>query len=148
MDERPARPGGPLATRPLHFIWLCDCSGSMAVDGKTQALNNAIREAIPHMRNVASDNPNADVLVRAIKFLAGNFAPRRVRSRLARQPASPVSGVLFPGGGESPTFPQVRLGCPSLWSAISGISALAGRLWWVFSNLRNFCSATPETGSK
>jgi uncharacterized protein YegL len=68
MDERPARPGGPLATRPLHFIWLCDCSGSMAVDGKIQALNNAIRETIPHMRNVASDNPNADVLVRAIKF--------------------------------------------------------------------------------
>src|ERR1700730_15527867 len=67
MDERPARPGGPLATRPLHFIWLCDCSGSMAVDGKIQALNNAIREAIPHMRNVASDNPHADVLVRAIK---------------------------------------------------------------------------------
>jgi hypothetical protein len=26
--------------------------------------------------------------------------------------AVPVSGVLFPSGGESPTFPQVRLGCP------------------------------------
>jgi hypothetical protein len=25
--------------------------------------------------------------------------------------------VLFPGGGESPSFPQVRLGCPGLWSA-------------------------------
>src|ERR1700704_5083323 len=60
-----------------------------------------------------------------------------------------ISGVLFPGGGESPTFPQVRLGCPSLWSAISGISALAGRvsgsgLWWRFSNFR-FGGA--ETGS-
>jgi len=68
---------------------------------------------------------------------------------LSGQPASPVSGVLFPGGGESPTFPQVRLGCPSLWSAISGISALAGRvfgsgLWWRFSNFR-FGGA--ETGS-
>ena len=76
-------------------------------------------------------------------------APRPVRARLSRQPASPVSGVLFPGGGESPTFPQVRLGCPSLWSAISGISALAGRvsgsgLWWRFSNFR-FGGA--ETGS-
>jgi uncharacterized protein YegL len=63
-----ARPGGELATRPLHFIWICDCSGSMAGDGKVQALNNAIREAIPHMRTVADENPNAQVLVRAIKF--------------------------------------------------------------------------------
>src|SRR3984893_2616796 len=58
-------------------------------------------------------------------------------------------GCYFPGGGESPTFPQVRLGCPSLWSAISDISALAGRvtgsgLWWRFSYFR-FGGA--ETGS-
>ncbi len=33
------------------------------------------------------------------------------------QPASPVSGVLFPGGVESPTFPRVSLAQPSLWSA-------------------------------
>ena len=24
------RPGGELATRPLHFIWIADCSGSMS----------------------------------------------------------------------------------------------------------------------
>ncbi len=62
------RPGGPLATRPLHFIWIADCSGSMSIDGKIQALNNAIREAIPHMRRVADENPNATVLVRAVAF--------------------------------------------------------------------------------
>jgi uncharacterized protein YegL len=67
----PNRPGGELATRPLHFIWLCDCSGSMAVDGKIQSLNNAIRESIPHMQKVADENPNAQVLVRAIKFSTG-----------------------------------------------------------------------------
>lgn len=39
------RPGGEMATRPLHFIWIADCSGSMGIDGKIQALNNAIREA-------------------------------------------------------------------------------------------------------
>jgi uncharacterized protein YegL len=60
-----------MATRPLHFIWIADCSGSMAVDGKIQALNNAIREAIPHMQGVADENPNADVLVRAVKFSTG-----------------------------------------------------------------------------
>ncbi len=65
------RPGGELATRPLHFIWIADCSGSMSIDGKIQALNNAIREALPHMRTVADENPNAEVLVRALKFSTG-----------------------------------------------------------------------------
>lgn len=65
------RPGGELATRPLHFIILADCSGSMNIDGKIQALNNAIREAIPHMQAIANENPNAEILVRAIKFSDG-----------------------------------------------------------------------------
>jgi uncharacterized protein YegL len=65
------RPGGELATRPLHFIWIADCSGSMRVDGKIQSLNTAIREAIPHMQKVASENPNAQVLVRALTFSSG-----------------------------------------------------------------------------
>jgi uncharacterized protein YegL len=65
------RPGGELATRPLHFIWVADSSGSMATDGKIQALNTAIREAIPHMQKVADENPNAQVLVRAIQFASG-----------------------------------------------------------------------------
>lgn len=43
----------------------------MKVDGKIQALNNAIREAIPHMQKVSEDNPNADILIRAIKFSDG-----------------------------------------------------------------------------
>lgn len=62
------RPGGKLATRPLHFIWIADCSGSMGHDGKIQALNTAIREAIPHMQRVSSENPNADILVRSVRF--------------------------------------------------------------------------------
>src|SRR6266542_3910552 len=65
------RPGGELATRPLHFIWLADCSGSMGSDGKIQALNTAIREAIPHMQQVADENPNAHVLVRSVQFASG-----------------------------------------------------------------------------
>jgi uncharacterized protein YegL len=65
------RPGGELATRPLHFIWICDVSGSMTVDGKIQELNFAIKEAIPHMQRVADENPNAEVLVRAITFSSG-----------------------------------------------------------------------------
>lgn len=69
-DQLLKRPGGELASRPLHFICLCDASGSMRGE-KIQALNNAIREAIPHMRTVASENPHADVLVRAIRFADG-----------------------------------------------------------------------------
>src|SRR5512136_2952261 len=65
------RPGGELATRPLHFIFMADCSGSMSVDGKIQSLNTAIREAIPNMQKVAKENPNAQVYVRAVRFSTG-----------------------------------------------------------------------------
>jgi uncharacterized protein YegL len=65
------RPGGELASRPLHFFWICDCSGSMQTDGKIQSLNNAIKEAIPHMQQAAEDNPNAEVFVRAVRFSDG-----------------------------------------------------------------------------
>ena len=65
------RPGGELASRPLHFIWICDCSGSMQADGKIQSLNNAIKEAIPHMQKAADENPHAQVFVRAIRFSDG-----------------------------------------------------------------------------
>lgn len=64
------RPGGEMSSRPLHFIWITDCSGSMTGE-KIQSLNYAIRNAIPSMRDVASENPNAKVLVRAIKFSSG-----------------------------------------------------------------------------
>ncbi|EFH80215.1 von Willebrand factor type A [Ktedonobacter racemifer DSM 44963] len=59
-----------MSGRPLHFIWIADCSGSMAGD-KIQSLNTAIREAIPEMRGVAHSNPHARVLVRALKFSSG-----------------------------------------------------------------------------
>jgi len=57
--------------RPLHFIWMIDCSGSMSYDGKIQSLNEAIKNAIPLMQDVAGENPNADVLVRCIAFSTG-----------------------------------------------------------------------------
>jgi len=65
------RPGGELASRPLHFFWICDCSGSMEADGKIQSLNNAIKEALPHMQHSAEENPNAQVFVRAARFSDG-----------------------------------------------------------------------------
>ncbi len=65
------RPGGEMATRPLHFIFLADCSGSMSIDGRIESLNTAVREVIPQMRRVADENPHAQVLVRVIKFSDG-----------------------------------------------------------------------------
>lgn len=63
-----AFPNVRLASRPLHFIYLCDCSGSMEAQGKIQALNQAIRQSLPGMAAVARDNPEARVLVRVVRF--------------------------------------------------------------------------------
>lgn len=48
------RPGGELATRPIHFFWVVDCSGSMYGE-KIGIVNNTIQECIPKMRS-AADN--------------------------------------------------------------------------------------------
>jgi len=67
----PVRPGGEYAGRPLHIIWLLDCSGSMAEGGKIEALNNAIREVTPAMRKAAEGNPEVQFYLRAIRFSSG-----------------------------------------------------------------------------
>src|SRR5690348_13741263 len=65
------RPGGAMAPRALHFIWILDVSDSMNTDNKIQSLNNALREAIPAMQEAARSHPEARVLVRAVKFADG-----------------------------------------------------------------------------
>ena len=62
MDEL-QRPGGELASRPLHFFWLVDCSGSMISEGKMGIVNNTIQECIPEMESEADNNPNAQLLI-------------------------------------------------------------------------------------
>jgi uncharacterized protein YegL len=63
--------GGPMARRQLHFVWILDVSGSMRADGKIQALNVAISEALPSLRAAAQGNMSADVMVRAATFATG-----------------------------------------------------------------------------
>lgn len=63
--------GGPMARRQLHFVWILDVSGSMRADGKIQALNVAISEALPSLRAAAQSNMSADVMVRAVAFSTG-----------------------------------------------------------------------------
>ena len=70
MIEGLKRPGGEMASRPLHFIWLVDCSGSLMGE-KIQSLNYAIRQTIPDMKQAAEDNPNAQLYIRAITFSNG-----------------------------------------------------------------------------
>jgi uncharacterized protein YegL len=43
----------------------------MAEHGKMESLNTAAREIIPHLRDVAEENPNADVLMRVLSFSTG-----------------------------------------------------------------------------
>jgi uncharacterized protein YegL len=65
------RPGVSLARRPLHFLLVVDCSGSMAASGKIVALNNAVREVLPQLIETATGNPHAEVLVRVLRFATG-----------------------------------------------------------------------------
>lgn len=64
------RPGGELASRPLHFFWIVDCSGSMYGE-KIGTVNNAIQTCIPEMASEADNNPNAQLLVRTLSFSTG-----------------------------------------------------------------------------
>lgn len=70
MAEKLKRPGGELASRPLHFFWIVDCSGSMYGE-KIGTVNNAIQSVIPEMVDAADNNPNAQLLIRTLQFSTG-----------------------------------------------------------------------------
>jgi len=61
-------PGGGISRRPLHFFVLADCSGSMKVDGKIQALNFAIASMLPQLASWEREQEQAELFVRAIAF--------------------------------------------------------------------------------
>src|SRR2546422_4510 len=62
LGRNPAR---DQTSRPLHFIWILDCSSSMGEDGKLQSLNQAIREFLPALNAAVS---GLEDLFRAVKF--------------------------------------------------------------------------------
>ena len=62
------RLGGAVGRKPLHFIFVLDVSGSMLRGGRIQALNNAITEVVPHLRDEARNNPHAELMVRVLAF--------------------------------------------------------------------------------
>jgi uncharacterized protein YegL len=68
MTTDAERPGGRLGPRrDIHFFWILDGSTSMQGE-KIQSLNYAVASAIPEMRKVAAKHPQANVLVRAMRF--------------------------------------------------------------------------------
>ncbi len=60
-------PGGGVARRPLHFIVMADCSGSMKGE-KMQALNYALRSMLPHLIDWERDQLQAQLLIRILAF--------------------------------------------------------------------------------
>ncbi len=66
-EAQPAMPGGGVARRPLHFIIMADCSGSMTGE-RMQALNYAIADMLPQLADWERDQLVAQVLVRVLAF--------------------------------------------------------------------------------
>src|ERR1700733_4222731 len=66
-EGAPIMPGGGVARRPLHFIIMADCSGSMAGE-RMQALNYAIADMLPQLAEWERDQMVAQVLVRVLSF--------------------------------------------------------------------------------
>jgi uncharacterized protein YegL len=60
-------PGGGVARRPLHFIVLADCSGSMEGE-RMQALNFALESMLQHLIAWERDQVQAQLLMRILAF--------------------------------------------------------------------------------
>jgi uncharacterized protein YegL len=60
-------PGGGVARRPLHFIVMADCSGSMKGENM-QALNFALKSMLPHLISWERDQLQAQLLIRILGF--------------------------------------------------------------------------------
>lgn len=62
------RPPEGVAHRMLYIELLVDISGSMRVDGKIEALNQAVHNALPDIRKTAKGHPEAKINLMAISF--------------------------------------------------------------------------------
>jgi uncharacterized protein YegL len=60
-------PGGGVARRPLHFIVMADCSGSMKGE-KMQALNYALKSMLPHLDAWEREQLQAQLFIRILGF--------------------------------------------------------------------------------
>ncbi|MGB7242866.1 MAG: VWA domain-containing protein [Sulfitobacter sp.] len=65
--DRMPLPEAHVARRQLQMVLLLDSSGSMAGE-KIASLNYAIRSALSELRQVASENPEVDMRLSAVRF--------------------------------------------------------------------------------
>jgi hypothetical protein len=63
----PLMPGGGIASRPLHFIIVADCSGSMTGE-KMRALNSALTAMLRPLASWERDRAQVRLLVRVLGF--------------------------------------------------------------------------------
>ena len=57
--------------KPLHYIWICDCSESMQNGGKMSAVNDAIPRAIEFIAKHEDEVKKASISMNALKFSCG-----------------------------------------------------------------------------
>ncbi len=62
----PKRPGGAGVKRKLPFIWIVDVSGSMK--NCLNTVTDTMKSCLPAMRDENHANPNAELMVRTMKF--------------------------------------------------------------------------------
>lgn len=95
VPSRPLREFATLAPRPLPVFVLADISGSMAVDGKIQALNQALRDMIEAFQG--EEDLRAEILLSVLTFGDG-------RARIAQPllPARQVSWSDLSASGNTP----------------------------------------------
>lgn len=60
-----------LFKKPLHYIWICDCSESMLTGGKMSAVNDAIPKAIEFISKYEDEVKKASIFMNALKFSCG-----------------------------------------------------------------------------
>ncbi len=61
---------GKMGARDLHLFFLIDASDSMSYGGKVETLNNAIRESIPHIKEIARETEGS-IKIHALSFSTG-----------------------------------------------------------------------------
>jgi uncharacterized protein YegL len=57
--------------KPLHYIWICDCSESMKNGGKMRAVNDALRQVIGLISKQEDEVKKARIYMNALKFSCG-----------------------------------------------------------------------------
>jgi uncharacterized protein YegL len=67
-DEYLEDPLGSVARRKLEIIFIVDTSGSMSINGRIQALNQAAHTVLPELKDESDKNPQADVHFRVLEF--------------------------------------------------------------------------------